>query len=146
MRYRKSLRLKNYDYSANGAYFITICTNFKRELIGRNEYSVIEKELKVLKNRFEGVTLDYYAIMDNHIHLILLFNETTTNLPRIMQAFKSITTLQLRKNGYQGKRFWQRNYYEHVIRNEKALYKIREYIQNNPQVEKLNYKDIYDNG
>ena len=139
------MRLKSYDYQTNGAYFVTICTDFKKKFISRKEKIILEKELKNLENRFAGVTIDYFAIMNNHLHIIFLFDEANINLPRVIQAFKSLTTLKLKQNGFTGKAFWQRNYYEHVIRSEKALEKIREYIQNNPLAERLEPVEIYKN-
>ena len=139
------MRLKSYDYQTNGAYFVTICTDFKKKFISRKEKIILEKELKNLENRFAGVTIDYFAIMNNYLHIIFLFDEANINLPRVIQAFKSLTTLKLKQNGFTGKVFWQRNYYEHVIRSEKALEKIREYIQNNPLAERLEPVEIYKN-
>jgi len=139
------MRLKSYDYQTNGAYFVTICTDFKKKFISRKEKIILEKELRNLENRFAGVTIDYFAIMNNHLHIIFLFDEANINLPRVIQAFKSLTTLKLKQNGFTGKVFWQRNYYEHVIRSEKALEKIREYIQNNPLAERLEPVEIYKN-
>jgi REP element-mobilizing transposase RayT len=111
---------------------VTICTDFKKNLIGQKEKMILEEELKRLSTRFEGVTLDYLVMMRNHLHIIFLFNESSVDLPRVLQTFKSITTLRLKKQGFEGKRFWQRNYYEHVIRGSEELKRIREYIQNNP--------------
>jgi len=139
------MRLKSYDYQTNGAYFVTICTDFKKKFISRKEKIILEKELRNLENRFAGVTIDYFAIMNNYLHIIFLFDEANINLPRVIQAFKSLTTLKLKQNGFTGKVFWQRNYYEHVIRSEKALEKIREYIQNNPLAERLEPVEIYKN-
>jgi len=59
-----------------------------------------------------------------------------------IQEFKSKTTLEIKKNGFVGKRFWQPNYYEHIIRNEEALTKTREYIENNPMAETLNWNEL----
>ncbi|HEY4686923.1 MAG TPA: transposase, partial [Candidatus Subteraquimicrobiales bacterium] len=128
-KHQRDMRLKSYDYQTNGAYFVTICTDFKKKFISRKEKIILEKELRNLENRFAGVTIDYFAIMNNHLHIIFLFDEANINLPRVIQAFKSLTTLKLKQNGFTGKVFWQRNYYEHVIRSEKTLEKIREYIQ-----------------
>jgi putative transposase len=63
-------------------------------------------------------------------------------LHRYIQDFKSKTTLEIKKKGFIGKRFWQPNYYEHVIRNEKALYKIREYIKYNAEKDKIDLSEI----
>jgi REP element-mobilizing transposase RayT len=143
VNFRKNVRLKDYDYKNNGAYFVTICTDFKKNLVYERERQVLEEELKRLETRFSGVRLDYYIIMENHLHVIFIFSDAEVSLPRVVQTFKSVSTLRLKKEGYKGKTFWQRNYYEHVIRNEKALQRIREYILNNPLVEKLKMEEIY---
>ena len=143
MKYQKNVRLRHYDYSGDGAYFVTICTNRKQSLIGHKERTVIEQELKGLEDRFSGVKIDYYGIMKDHLHIIFLFNQAKTSLPKVIQAFKSLTTLKLKRQGYKGEVFWQRNYYEHIIRSEKALEKIREYVLNNPLVEELKLEEIY---
>jgi REP element-mobilizing transposase RayT len=132
MKYRKNIRLKDFDYRRNGAYFVTVCTDFKKNLIGQKEKVILEDELRLLQNRFKGVTLDYLVIMRNHLHMIFIFNESSVDLPRVIQTFKSITTMRLKKQGFKGERFWQRNYYEHIIRDPEELKRIREYIQNNP--------------
>ena len=140
MKYRKNIRLKGFDYRRNGAYFVTICTDFKKDLIGQKEKLILEEELNQLPTRFKGVTLDYLVIMRNHLHIIFLFNESSVDLPRVIQSFKSITTLRLKRQGFKGERFWQRNYYEHVIRGPEELKRIREYIQNNPLALELKFE------
>ena len=111
-------------------------------LIEGNYKNIIEEELKDLKNRFSGVEIDYYVFMPDHLHLILFLYNSLVPLSRIIQAFKSITTLQIKRKGYSFRRFWQQNYYEHVIRNERALYKIRKYVVENPMVEKINWREL----
>jgi putative transposase len=140
MKYRKNIRLKGFDYRRNGAYFVTICTDYKRNLIGKKEKLILEEELNQLPSRFKGVTLDYLVIMRNHLHIIFFFNESSVDLPRVIQAFKSITTLRLKRQGFKGERFWQRNYYEHVVRSPGELKRIREYIQNNPLALELKFE------
>ncbi|MFH1826648.1 MAG: transposase [bacterium] len=142
LRYRKHIRLKDYDYSSDGAYFITINANKKQLLINSKYKEIIETELEDLENRFSGVSLDYYVVMRDHIHFILILDNSEATIPRIMQAYKSLTTLKIKKAGYSGKRFWQPNYYEHIVRNEKALGRIRQYIVNNPLAEELNWREI----
>jgi putative transposase len=185
MKHRHSIRLKNYDYSLNGAYFVTICTYQKEcilsQIIDRQIHinsvgQVIENELIVSVEKRQHIELDVYAIMPNHIHFIVfiesdvgarrcLAQKTLANkgqgaalplqgcgiwqgialplrdkrgyAPNSLNEFvgnfksfstKRINTIQNRK----GTHFWQRNYYERIIRNEKELNNIREYIINNP--------------
>lgn len=86
--------------------------------------------------------MDYYSLASDHLHLILILQEAKLPLCRYIQDFKSKTTLEARKNGFIEKRFWQPNYYEHVIRDETALSKIREYVENNPLKEKVDWETL----
>jgi len=78
--------------------------------------------------------------MPTHIHVIFVFEEMKSSLSELVRVFKALVTRAVKE------RFWQRNYYEHVIRNEKALLKIREYIENNPQVEQIKFRQFYEGG
>lgn len=167
--HRSSIRLKDYDYSTAGAYFVTICT-FKRACIfgkildGEMRMNgvghVVKKWSLKLGDKFPSVETDAYIIMPSHMHGIVrivggdpcvrpdsgtameaLHEEGArvgAPLPRIVQWFKTMTAnqyLRLVKNprrmSFPG-RLWQRNYYEHVIRNETDLNAIRQYIEANP--------------
>jgi REP element-mobilizing transposase RayT len=145
MYIRKNIRLQHYDYSSNGAYFVTICTSFRQKIITDGERSIIENELKAFSQKYKGVLLDYYTIVQDHLHFIVVFYDSSISLPRLVQAFKSFTTMQLKKAGFNGKFFWQKNYYEHVIRSENALNKIRQYIINNPDAVLLKKELMRDN-
>ena len=140
---RKNIRLKNYDYSQDGAYFITICTDFRQPIINDNAKFLIENELKDLENIFAGLQLDFYSIMPDHIHFILIFHKMKKSLPEVIRTFKSKTTILIKRTGYRGKHLWQKNYYEHVVRDENALQKIREYVLNNPLAEEIKWENIY---
>ncbi|MFH1619758.1 MAG: transposase [bacterium] len=133
--YRKHVRLKHYDYSSNGYYFVTICCSGRAKLC-LNYKEIIENCLRNLE-KHEGVRLDYYKLMPEHLHFILALEEVKLPLCRYIQDFKAKTTSGVKKSGFMGKRFWQPNYCEHIIRNEKRLEKIREYIENTPFQEKL---------
>ena len=109
---RKPIRLKGYDYSQNGAYFITMCTN-KREcilsnIVGDDAYIVpknclsnygliCDKYINNINIKYENVTVDKYVIMPNHIHLIIFLNGTmrasspTRNIETIIRSFKTET-------------------------------------------------------
>lgn len=141
---RKRTRLKEYDYSNNAYYFITICVNDKSEVFGKvennsvslNEYGIIvENKLLDLSERFNSVEIDYYVIMPNHFHCIfILENESDKckeSISNIIGAFKSITTIELHKNGFSNFK-WQRSFYDRIIRNENELFNIRKYIDQNP--------------
>ena len=73
---RKSTRLKCYDYTQNGAYFVTVCVQEKRCMLGdaagiNGAGRMVERWLHEIENRFPGIALDYYAVMPNHLHMIL---------------------------------------------------------------------------
>ena len=136
---RKEIRLKNYNYKSNGYYFITICTHRGKPYIKKYK-EIIEKILLSLPERFSGLKIDWYVLMSNHLHMIFVFNEIKRSLPEIIRTFKALVTRNTKI------KIWQRNYYEHIIRNENALLKIREYIQNNPLTEKIKFEEFYKNG
>ena len=165
---RKSIRLKDFDYSRNGYYFVTICTNDRKCLFGEivdgqmrmNACGVIVKNewLNTSKIRF-NVELDQLMVMPNHIHGIIKITDharrgvlqyapiqqlrsPSQTIGSIIRGFKSSVTKQiniLRKA--QNIPIWQRNYYEHIVRDENDLHRIHEYIKNNP----LNWYDDKNN-
>lgn len=136
MQGRKIIRLKDYDYTADGYYFVTIICNFRQDLfLGKED--LISKELLDLKSKTQGVNLDYYVVMPNHVHIIFILQDCVLHLGEIVRRFKAKVSHLFRQN------VWQANYYEHVIRNEQALAKIREYIVNNPKELLLKFDQFY---
>jgi len=151
---RRSIRLPEYDYSKTGCYFVTICS-FDREIIfgkildGQTVLSKIgiiaEIYLKEIPNHFENVFVDEYVVMPNHIYMIIsivgvqnfepLQNRYQKIIPKsigsIIRSYKSSVTRWCHTNGFINFK-WQRNYYEHIIRNDEDFFRIREYIRNNP--------------
>ncbi len=142
---RKPTRLKGYDYSQNGAYFVTICT-YNREYILSNITvgeglcalpqntltpigKEIEKSIQYINHNYIGVTIDKYVIMPNHIHLIVDLDDSGGHrnppLQNIIGQLKSYTTNKF------GNTLWQRSYHDHIIRGEKDYQKIWEYIDTN---------------
>jgi len=136
---RKTIRLKDYDYTQDGYYFVTICTHKHKPKISQYR-GIVERILSSLPERFSGLKIDWYVLMPTHIHVIFVFEEMKSSLSELVRVFKALVTRAVKE------RFWQRNYYEHVIRNEKALLKIREYIENNPQVEQIKFRQFYEGG
>jgi len=161
---RKSIRLNHYDYSQNGAYFVTICTKDKELTINTKEIRhIIQETWDNLPQHYPEVILDEYVIMPNHVHGIIIINDinkhvmtgyprrgtaccaltgtierfgkpTAGSLPTIIRSYKSAVTEQINDfNRAPGNAIWQRNYHEHVIRNDNDLYDIRKYIVENPQ-------------
>ena len=147
---RKSIRLKGYDYSQPGAYFITICTHNKECIFGEiinqkmalNELgNVVKQSWDQIPEYFPYVSLDQMVIMPNHMHGILLFsdsvvmsnnlkNGTSRTLGSVVRGFKTGVTKWARSNNLFV--VWQRNYYEHIIRDKPSYDLICEYIENNP--------------
>ena len=159
------MRLKNYDYSQNGLYYVTICTKNREEILSKiiiNSFfsgmdtpispnDIIIKHTKIGNiilseinniNEQENILIHNYVIMPNHVHFIIQLNHNgnqilgrggTLPLQAIIGRFKSFTTKQYNiLNNSFGTKLWQRNYYEHIIRNEKEYLKIIQYIKNNP--------------
>jgi REP element-mobilizing transposase RayT len=163
IHHRRSIRLRDYEYSSSGAYFVTICA-FQREcLFGEmadgeirlNEVGhLVDDSWRQILDHFSGVDIDRYVIMPNHFHGIVTTvgagfprpdsrnvahqgGETPpqrqATLGQIVGYFKYQSTKtinQTRDNP--GLPVWQRNYYERVIRNERELAAIRQYIVDNP--------------
>ena len=165
--HRRSIRLKGYDYSQAGLYFITICTQnslhlfvkiTNDEMILNDAGMMIEKWWYELKNRFPNIELDEFIVMPNHFHgIIQIINTNTATvgadtrvcpdnkgehtgspLHKMIQWFKTMSTNEYIRNVKDhhwtpfNKKLWQRNYYEHIIRNEKSYLPISEYIRTNP--------------
>ena len=148
---RKPTRLKAYEYSQNGYYFITICTNKHRSILSTivgqglapaechlSKYGKIaEREMLALEQRYACVKIDKYVIMPNHIHAIIAIENTTAGaspcptLSHIVCAFKSLTTRKCRQENPIDKLF-QTSFHDHIIRGEKDYSEIWEYIENNP--------------
>lgn len=159
---RRSIRLQNYDYRLNGYYFVTIATHEHEPLLGDviydhngyalcalNNYGRIALDkLKLTIAKREYVELDEYVIMPNHVHLIITIQQSIINgfsdtdniyhvkpksLSAIIRSFKSGGTKMINElRNTPSEKVWQRNYYEHIIRNEQSLDQIRQYIRNNP--------------
>ncbi len=136
MKDRKNIRLRNYNYSENGYYFVTIVAKLRQDLFLGKEKE-IESELKDLETKTQGLSLDYFVIMPNHVHLIFVLDECKLQLGEVVRRFKAKVSHRF------GLDMWQANYYEHVIRNDHALNKIREYIINNPAAEVLKFDQFY---
>lgn len=193
-RHRRSIRLKDYDYSQPGKYFITVCIHDKRKqlfgevTIGRMIENKIADTVRIWWNKipdhFPNIALDEFIIMPNHIHGIIVIRDpvgagsSRPNLPEPSGLHKSIEIYEYSEvgmNGHDGchcndrddrdnngrddraplgmimgyfkyqtikqintlcntgiRKIWQRNYYDHIIRDQKSLFFIRNYIRNNP--------------
>jgi REP element-mobilizing transposase RayT len=154
-RQRKIIRLRDYDYANPGEYFVTICTYNRECFLG----DVREGEVKLtfmgeiaqqcwldIPKHFSNVELDEYAIMPNHVHGIIIIKESGRDVqlnvptrlsPRkgtisvIIRTYKAAVTTICRRNGWNYFR-WQTRFYDRIIRSDKELENIRDYIVNNP--------------
>ncbi|HGO5824538.1 TPA: transposase [Mannheimia haemolytica] len=166
--HRRSIRLKGYDYSQEGLYFLTICCKNRECLFGE----IINQDIKLnrlgqmvyrewlnTKNIRNNIELLNFVIMPNHLHAIIQiiqkkgtsedlgkFKSPKQTIGSIVRGFKISVIKQLKDEYRRGElqfaptnalyamdfNIWQRNYYEHIIRNEKSFDEIVNYIQNNP--------------
>jgi REP element-mobilizing transposase RayT len=165
IHHRRSIRLRNYDYSQAGAYFVTICVQGRECLFGEitnrimrlnDAGNIVAEKWKWLEKQYNHVELDEWGIMPNHMHGIIVITDVgrggsrtaptymrtalTSTAPtkrkplgRLIGAFKTVSTKHVNiLRDTSGNRLWQRDYWDHVIRNENELHRIREYIRNNP--------------
>ena len=154
--HRRSLRLKGWDYRSPGFYFVTICTHRRENLFEHPAfYDIVVNALRRVPEQRHArhVVVDVWVVMPNHVHIIFVFvdwpdgvepeavtaepshlqNAPAGSLGVVVGRYKTAVTTpinQLRKT--KGTAVWQRGYYERIIRNERELQAIRQYIQNNP--------------
>lgn len=156
IHHRRSIRLKGFDYSREGLYFVTICVQNRACLFGDVENGVmilndmgrmVEKWYYELQNKFHDMKCREMVVMPNHFHCIvenvgapddLQGEHIGSPLRGVVQWFKTMTTNEYIRGvktlgwpPFNGK-LWQRNYHEHIIRNEQSYQTISEYIINNP--------------
>ena len=137
---RKRNRLENYDYHQGGAYYITICTQYKRCLFGTVIDGPAEPVMRLnllgqtvdyfihaITEHYPTVRVDLYCIMPNHVHLLLYFDIERKNpaLSTVISQFKAAVTKSA------GHPVWQKGYYDHVIRTEADYRQIGTYIEHN---------------
>ncbi|MBU4455832.1 transposase [Patescibacteria group bacterium] len=177
---RKSIRVKGYDYSKPGYYFITICAQNRnclfgdvrdRQMVLNDAGRMIETVWNELPEHYQHVELDAFIIMPNHVHGIIVLRpdpiivgaglkpartkpaptksartKKRHALPEIVRGLKTFSSRRINEiRNTLGVKLWQRNYYEHIVRNENELNKIRKYIQENPlkwETDKENPKHI----
>jgi len=159
--HRRSIRLREFDYTQPGGYFVTIVTLHRDSLFGHivneemqlNEMGNIADECwRAIPIHFPNVELGAYVIMPNHVHGIIVINETVgarhvsplqkpsnprgfkrSSVGAIIASFKSAVTRGIGSE-HNASGIWQRNYYEHVIRNSEDWDRIHRYIESNPSI------------
>jgi len=157
--HRRSIRLPGYDYSQVGAYYATIVTHQRDCLFGEvideemalNDFGKIADECwRAIPDHFPNVDLGAHIIMPNHVHGIIVITDgrgtiyraptqeqfqkpVAGSIPTIVRTFKAAVTRRIgREHNATG--IWQRNYYEHIIRDEKDLQSKTDYIEANPSL------------
>ncbi len=148
--------MKDYDYSSPGAYFVTICSRDKGltfgkvvgEQVNANRFGMVLADCwNDLPNHFPNVALDAFVVMPNHVHgIIVILDDALVGaglrpaptkrcpLSEIVRAFKSFSARRINEiRNTPGQPVWQRNYFDHIIRDSKSLDRIREYVRTNPQ-------------
>ena len=170
---RRPNRLKNYNYSSTGYYYVTICSNNRQNIFGKCKNvvgeglasshnkiqlsdlgQIIDKQWRDIPKQFGNIEIDNYVIMPNHIHGILIVNNQKREDARpsptvsdVICSFKSKCTVEyirlIKRNdlNISGK-IWQRSFFDHVIRNDRSLKNIREYIKNNPATWDIDEENI----
>lgn len=150
---RKNVRLQEFDYSQNGAYFVTICTKDKRNLFWNENHSVganrvrpqksklsqygqmVDNAITDIPNVYQNTNVDKYVVMPNHIHMIISICENDVRngrtwfaptISRIVKQTKGRITKQI------GFSVWQKSFYDHIIRNQADYDRIWQYIDENP--------------
>ena len=147
--HRRSIRLKGWDYASEGLYFVTICTHNRQNLFANPKlYEIATQAWEYIpqQEHAQHVVLDESILMSDHIHGIIglttpedALHDFTTLPPgsvgAIVGNYKMLVAKRVKamlKMGGTDFRVWQRGYYERIIRNERELNAIRQYIQENP--------------
>ena len=159
---RRSIRLKEYDYSQPGAYFITTCIHSHEPIFG----SIINAEMKLnvygaiaskrwnnLPRYHHHLEISAFIVMPNHIHGILVIKSDSRRMVKgqpvseIVRDFKTFSSRRINEmRGTPGMPVWQRNYWEHIIRDEDSFKRIYGYILSNPLRWHLDKENPYREG
>ena len=156
--YRKPNRISGYDYSQNGAYFITICTQDRKKILSKITVGtpvpgcpnppvlellwhgkIADKYIQQMHTFYDYISIDKYVIMPDHIHLLISINEPFghpgTGVPtkRTSSLARFVGSFKRFCNKEYGNNIWQSRYHDHVIRNRQDYDEIWQYIENNPR-------------
>ena len=150
---RKEIRLKEYDYSTNGAYFVTVCTKGRKQILSTicvgggpldapivkltEIGKIIENNIIKMNYLYENIKVTDYVIMPNHIHLLIKLKSNgrsgapaptraNARIPRYISTLKRFVNKQRKYD------IWQRSYYDHIIRSEADFLEKQNYILSNP--------------
>ncbi len=162
LRKRRSIRLQDRDYSSQGCYFLTICVKDRVPLLGAvihgemhlNDFGrCVEQEWQNAANAYPGVVVDSFVVMPDHLHATLFLRDPVCDIderairesplqanerrnmtiPRLVGRFKTVSAKWINAaRGTSGQPVWQRNYHDHIVRNDREHQRIRDYIAANP--------------
>ena len=164
MRERKLNLLSDYDYSTSGYYFVTVCSKDREEWFGKIENGEMRLNTvgEIARNSWaeiplhlQHIEIDEFSVMPNHIHGILIINESMVGnaymrshqrnafmhslqdrtkmlLSKVIQQYKASVTRKINSSESSHHFAWQKSFYDHVIRNDRSLDNLRQYIVNNP--------------
>ncbi len=159
---RKPTRLKNFDYSSNGAYFITICTQNRKNILSTitlvgegsplpqlSPYGkIVDNWIQKLPNKYQEISVDSYVIMPNHIHILLSITkddgrgDPSPTVDTVMGWLKYQSTKDINKmRNTMGVKIFQRSFYDHIVRNYDDYCEIHKYIYENPM--RWYYDELY---
>lgn len=159
---RKDLRLKNYDYSSPGKYFITVCTKERGEWFGKiinssmhySDHGKIAATIWVRTSAcYKNIFVDSWVLMPNHLHALLIIkdslsvgtgpcpvllekkniNKSYGMISKAIKSFKEVTTKRIRKELKNYQFSWQRSFHDRIVKDDETLYKVRQYIKDNPK-------------
>ncbi len=155
LQQRKHNRIQGYDYSQNGAYFVTVCTQDRKKILSSISVGtpvpgcpqepriqllyhgqIAEKYIQQLNDYYSDLTIEKCVIMPDHIHFLIVIGGhpgTGVPTPRTSTLARFISTFKRFCNKEYGENIWQSRYYDHVIRNQRDYDEIWEYIENNPR-------------
>ena len=148
---RKPTRLRKFDYNSAGAYFITICTQNRKNILSAivgegsplpqlSRYGeIVDKWIKKILEKYQEISVDCYVIMPNHIHLLLSVvkddgrGDPSPTVDAAMGWLKYQVTKEINKmRGTEGEKLFQRSFYDHIVRNPDDYQEICKYIYENP--------------
>ena len=151
MEQRKHPRLREYDYSQAGVYFITVCVKYRSpvlsNLVGRGDHTppqveltpygeILDKYIRGIDGTYKFVTVDKYVIMPNHFHMLVSISADDgghggvwSPRPTVQTVLRSLKTLVTKEIGHS---IWQASFHDHIIRDERDYLSHWQYIDSNP--------------
>lgn len=141
-------RIPAYDYSQDGAYFVTICSEGRKPIfstivgdgspVPKACGKIAEALIQRISEKYPMVQIDKYVIMPDHIHILFRIRNGTGHpspaMGNVIGWYKYQTSKEINSTiGTPGQQIFQRSYYDHVIRNQQDYNEIWEYIDNNPR-------------